>query len=148
MRKMVIAIICWFIVTNASAVSCFLTMLKDNCWQDYDVTVNAVDTKTHQTVTQIVIPKGKSWARQAFVCSASQIFEFQATFSPVIWADQKDRVYSSQRYWQLPAALSKGTAAWNIVMCYGQDFANLPLPPTATSHCACDASQVPAIPPQ
>jgi hypothetical protein len=130
------------------AFQCYFTLVKSNCWADYSVTVNVVDVANNNTVLTIVAPKGQLWARQLFTCQSSQEFLYKATFEPYIWENEKGEVYNAINYWTLPSAIKAGESAWEISVCYPKAFSAVPLPPKATNNCACDFSQVPAIPPK
>ena len=124
--------------TNIYAFSCFLTMVKDNCWKDYEVKVKVFDTKDNQQVTEITVSKSQTWNRASFQCTPGQVFYMSAEFSPLIWQSEAGRTYDSQRYWALPKSVSAGEFAWNLSMCYSADFSGIPIPSSATNSCKCD----------
>lgn len=130
---------------EANAYHCFITLVKDSCWTNYDVSVNMRDASTGKSVTNVSIPKGKSWTRQPFECEASQGLDFSATFSPVFWQSDKGKHYSGTKTWTLPSSMNKGDTAWNVTICYPEGFAEVPLPPTAGSHCTCDTKSLPPV---
>ncbi len=131
--------------THTYAFPCFLTMVKDNCWINYNVKVKVVDTKNNQQLAEILVPKSQPWSRVSFQCAPGQAFLLKAEFSPVIWQSEAGRMYDSQRYWSLPKHVSAGEVAWNLSMCYAADFAGLPMPPSATNRCKCDFSAIPKL---
>ena len=130
------------------AFQCYFTLVKDNCWSDYSVTVQVIDVSNNNKVLTITVPKGQFWARQGFACQPRQEFLYHATFEPYIWESGKGEVYHAINYWTLPSASAPGESAWEIPVCYPQAFAAVPLPPQATNNCACDFKQVPPIPPK
>lgn len=132
--------------TQASAFTCFLTLLKGSCWTDYDVTVNMSNATTGKPVLTLSVPKGKSYGRQKFTCDAGEEFNYTATFSPIFWQADKGKVFKGKRTWLLPESIKEGDTAWNITLCYPDEFAETPLPPTATSNCQCSSKGIPPVP--
>lgn len=135
-----------FFSSSLFAFPCFITLAKDNCWLNYDVTVIIKDVAVNQQVASITVPKGQAWGREAFTCQPAQKFMFFASFNPSIWESDFNKTFIAKRYWSLPATISSGETAWNLPVCYSNDFAEIPLPPTANSRCQCDFSKIPAIP--
>ena len=134
--------------TTLFAFPCFYTLAKSNCWVDYDVTVNVYDTKNNQLLKTVVVPKGKAFVREAFVCEAGQTLNYTATFTPKIWENEIGAVYNAQHYWALPVELTAKTKAWEVSVCYPDAFAEVPFPPQASGNCKCDFASIPVIPPQ
>lgn len=130
------------------AFPCFLTLAKNNCWIDYTVSVEVINTQTGNVVTRAVVPKGQSWTRQPFTCNPSESFMYQARFSPVIWASGAGMSYHALHYVVLPPKPQKQETGWELRVCYSDDFAETPLPPTAQGQCSCDFSSIPPVPPQ
>ena len=134
------------IVSNQSlAFPCFFTLAKDNCWINYDVTVLVIDVQSQQQILSVTIPKGKAWVREPFVCQPNQKLDYTATFSPIIWEGSEGVIYKAQHYWMLPAAPTAIQKAWEIPVCYPSAFSEVPYPPTASGHCKCDFTSIPAI---
>jgi len=148
MMKLSVMVLGLSVFSQAQAFPCFITMIKDNCWTGYNLSVDVMDVKHSQKVVTIVVPKGKSWTRVPFECSASEELGFNAKFTPVIWEHQADKTYPGSHDWFLPDEIKPGSTAWNINVCYSSDFESVPMPPTATNHCVCDTASIPAIPPQ
>ena len=134
--------------TSLQAFPCFVTLVKDSCWTNYDVSVNVIGTATGNVITTVTVPKGQSWARGTFNCEPLEGLAYKATFSPVIWKTDTGKVYSARRDYSLPAEIKAGETAWNINLCYSADFAEVPLPPTADSNCQCSMDGIPPIKPQ
>lgn len=132
--------------TQASAFTCFLTLLKDSCWTDYDITVNMGNAVTGKPVLTLSVPKGKSFSRQEFTCQAGEVFNYTATFSPIFWESDKGKIFKGKRTWSLPNSIKKGDTAWNITICYPDEFSEIPLPPTANSNCQCSSQNLPPVP--
>lgn len=131
--------------SSAFSFHCFLTVMKDSCWTDYNVTVVAMDSDTNKPAATITIPKGQSWGRQEFNCQPKETLNYLATFSPVFWKQDEGKQYSGKRTWSLPEQIQKGMTAWNITVCYPEQFAEVPLPPTAGGNCTCDARNIPPV---
>lgn len=130
--------------TQSLAFPCYLTLIKDNCWQEYDVTFRVFDAATDKVLATILAHQDQSWGRQSFECRPKQTFRFEAQFSPAIWQADVDKKYAGKRYWSTPASID-GAVAWNINVCFSDDFSSVPMPPSANK-CHCDVSVAPPIP--
>lgn len=145
MIRMLISLLLITLATSASAIKCYITIAKDNCWMDYNVTVNVLDASNdNKLLATVIIPEGSAWARQPFVCQPKQELKLQAQFTPVFWQDDVGKVYDGLQYWTLPEKVGAGETVWNINVCYPKQFSEVPLPPQATSNCVCDFSKIPA----
>ena len=133
------------LATQAYSFPCYITIIKDNCWTNYDVTVQVDDVMVERPITSIVIPSGKSWTRYEFSCEEKQTVQFLAMFSPVIWDKDEDKQYKSKRFWAFPEAIRQGDTAWNMTVCYPNDFAEVPMPPDVSGACECDKTIVPPV---
>lgn len=146
----------WFVMmcalglsTPTYAFSCYLTVVKSSCWKNYNVTVILQDpTNKDKEVTSVLIPANRMWAREKFECQPGQKLKFKAKFNPVFWEGDEGKVYMGKKYWELPKEVKKKELAWNISLCYPQQFAEVPLPPEAGGNCTCNMKEVPPIPPQ
>ena len=128
---------------NAHAVTCYITIVKANCWKDYDVTVNITDAENGKDLGDITIYEGDLWKREKFDCQAGETLALVAKFSPPIWEDDAGRDYKATRFWNLPKKASKDAVGWNVTVCYPEWFADVPTPPKGSADCACDMSKVP-----
>ena len=136
-------------VTGAFAFPCFLTLVKDSCWaQNYDVTVDVADGVSGKNLVSVFVPRGTSFGRQKFVCTPGQTLTFSAFFAPIFWQSDTGKHYPAIHTWTLPAKAKPTETAWNISLCYEQDFSGVPFPPDAEGNCICDMSKIPPIPPQ
>lgn len=133
--------------TTVFALPCTFTLVKDSCWKDYDVTIIVHDVMNPKPMLSVTVPKGKTWVRQATECRESQKINYSATFSPVIWRGQENRVYYVKKTWTLPNKIKSGDSAWEVRLCFPQDFAKVPESPTATANCDCNYKSIPVIPP-
>ncbi|QMT60954.1 MULTISPECIES: hypothetical protein [unclassified Legionella] len=129
-------------------ITCYYTLVKDNCWIKYDVSVDVMDAVSAKILTTITVPVGKSWTRQTFPCEPGQKLMYQARFSPIFWQSDEGKTYLAKNYWSLPNTINPGDSAWNVTVCYSSDFALVPLPPNAPGNCSCDFNDIPAIPPK
>lgn len=136
----------WF-STQSYAFICYITIVKDSCWKNYNVTVKATDGATGAEAVSVTVPLGEPWARQQFECTAGETLALEAQFSPVFWSSDEGRIFPAQRYWKLPTAIENGITGWNVTVCYPKWFANVPMPPEASSKCVCDTDSIPPIPP-
>ena len=133
----------------ASAYTCFFTLVKDSCWTNYNVTVDVSNASTSKTLFSVSVPKGTSWTRKKFSCDAAESFNYSATFSPAFWQTDKGKHFSGKRTWTLPQKMKQGDTAWDITVCYPEEFSEVPFPPTADSKCQCDTTSIPpVIPPK
>jgi hypothetical protein len=133
--------------TQSLAFNCYLTMVKDTCWTDYNVTVTVTDASKGTEMLQIVVPKGESWSRKNFNCEKGQTLALSATFDPVFWSTDTGKRFLAQRYWQLPDHTESGISGWNVTVCFPKWFANVPTPPQATANCKCNSDNLPPLPP-
>ncbi|KTD21355.1 hypothetical protein [Legionella londiniensis] len=149
MQKIFLFILGLLFSLEASAFTCYLTVAKDNCWLNYNVTVTAMDAeKNNEPLVTVIIPQGSAWARQKFTCEPDQTLRFKAQYSPVFWEKERGKAYFAKKYWVLPKKIDKEERAWNITVCYPEQFSEVPLPPEAVSKCKCDLDTIPPIPPQ
>ena len=123
--------------TAAATLPCQLVVIKNTCWKDYDVSINLIDFKTHQTHQIVELKKGDNYAKQTFKCVPLATYSATATFSPAIWEQDKGKAYESSQVWNAPPALAEGTQAWAISMCFSNDFADVPVPLGDVSNCKC-----------
>jgi hypothetical protein len=146
MNKWINASLIVLISSEAFAFKCYITAMKDSCWNNYQVTIKIMDTVKKKELTEdVVLDKGTSWKRVSFDCQAKQSLFYSATFKPSIWRGTGDKVYYSKRYWYLPKEIKKDELAWNIDLCFPRAFSQVPLPPTADSKCNCDFKSTPPI---
>lgn len=102
-----------------------------------------LDVENEKTVVKIDLPQDKLWVRQSFECHPKQTFRFESQFSPAIWKDDEGKIYKGKRYWSLPVS-TENAAAWNMTICYPDDFSGVPVPQDA-SKCGCDRTLAPPI---
>ncbi|MCX7115621.1 MAG: hypothetical protein NTW08_06925 [Gammaproteobacteria bacterium] len=133
---------------QAFSFPCYVTVLKDSCWTNYDVQVMVMDGVQKKQLLAVSVPKGQAYQRQKFECSARQELAFNATFQPVIWENEKGMVYPAKQFVFLPEAVNKDDKAWNIPICFSSAFTKVPMPPAATGQCVCDFATVPALTPK
>ncbi len=142
----------WFTLllssTSSWSFTCYMTMVKDNCWKDYNVMVDVNNSRTGDKMLTITVPKGDLWNRQMFDCDAGLKLMYIARFSPVFWEKDVGKTYPALNFWSLPNEIHPGDSAWNISVCYPKDFALVPMPPQATGNCKCDFASIPIIPPK
>lgn len=142
-QKLIVLMGALLFSTRLLAFPCFITMVKDNCWTDYTVTVDVLDAETDGVLMTIVVPQGKSWVRKSFESRPKQRFMLRATFEPPFWKAEEGRQYFAKRYWALPEEVVGETMAWNVGACFPADFSSVPLPPGAGSNCRCDKREIP-----
>ncbi len=132
---------------HAYAFTCYLTMVKDSCWTNYNVSMTASNANTGEKLITVNAPKGQSWARSEFECQPGQTLSMTAQFSPVIWAGQENAVYPGQRYWLLPGKVENGITGWNLTICFPKWFAKVPVVPNSSGNCQCNTDNIPPVPP-
>ena len=145
MIKLLGCIFCFILSTASFAYPCYIMLVKDSCWTDYDVSISIIDTTKDTPKGHVSVAAGKSWGREKFDCEPKEVLLFAAKFSPVFWGNSEEKVYNAQRYWSLPESILPGQSAWTINLCYPKDFAEVPLPPTANNQCACSMEGIPAV---
>lgn len=147
MTRKPIALACALFSSQLLAFPCFMTVAKDNCWIDYDVTVVVLDAMTNSTLVTVDVPKGTPWTRVPFTCQPAQRLAYTATFSPTIWEKDKGRVYPGTKYTLLPLAPGPTEKGWEIPICFPAAFPGTSLPPTAIGNCQCNMAVIPPVPP-
>jgi ribosomal protein L24E len=131
--------------TPLMAFTCYVTLVKDSCWTDYNVKVSIVDTKNKKNLTTAVVPAKESWTRVSFDCNPSQQLEYLANFSPAFWENDKNKVFRSKQYRMLNSAINPTDVAWDIPVCFPAEFSEVPFPPQGDKNCKCDFSVVKPI---
>lgn len=135
-----------FLLASVSwAFPCYLTVAKDNCWSDYEVSIDVIDSANGANVRTVSIPKNKQWARVLMDCHTSEKFMYIAQFSPIFWASDKGKKYMAKHYWSLPDKIHPQDTAWTLSVCFADDFSLVPAPPQAVAKCVCDFSKLPPI---
>ena len=129
------------------AVTCYLTMVKGECWKSYDLTVDISDADTGKAIKTVLVPEGQAWIRQEFDCKPGNTIALAAKFSPVFWERDDDKTFQGQRYWKLPDVIKPGETGWNVTVCFPAQFADVPAPPAGNSHCHCNFTNIPKIVP-
>lgn len=145
MKKYIVSLL--LASTQASAFNCYVTMVKDSCWTDYNLTVSVSNANNGKELIEVLVPKGKSWGREAFACDKGMTLALTAKFDPVFWSTDEGKTFPGQRYWKLPDNIESGISGWNVTVCYPKWFANVPTPPNATANCKCDTDNIPTLPP-
>lgn len=148
MSKFIIFLLSLVFSMKINAFPCFLTMVKDRCWEKYTVTINVINTNKDESIMNMIIPQGQSWVRQPFDCEPAESITLHATFSPIFWEKDDGKVYSGVHDWRLPETIKKDETAWNITVCYPADFAAVPMPPEANTQCGCVRDNIPPVEPQ
>jgi len=132
-------------VSSSHAFDCYLTVAKDNCWKDYDVTVSVIDAISGKILQTVVVAAQHDWQRLPFTCQPGQNLNFQSSFSPSIWQSDKGIVYPVKQYRLLPKQPAPGMTAWEVSICYSHDFSGVPKPPESSGNCVCDMQSIPAL---
>ena len=135
-------------VFEAHAFPCFITLVKDTCWANYNVTVDVMSSENGKKRATVLIPEGTAWSREKFECKPGDTLQFQATFFPVFWEKDRDRKYAGKSNWPLPQKPKKDETAWNLVVCFAKDFSEIPFPPDAEGNCRCETKDIPPVKPQ
>lgn len=146
LKQSAIGLLALFNSYVASAMTCYITLAKDSCWTNYNVTLNVLNASDENDKIVIVkAPKGKTWSREQFECEPSQTLKIEAQFNPVFWEKEQGKKYYGRKYWVLPASLPKEGEVWNISLCYQRDFSGVPLPPNAQGQCICNFKSIPPV---
>ena len=134
-------------VSQSFAFQCYITLVKDTCWKNYEVKVNVLDSSNDKVLTTVEVPKDKSWARQPFNCNPAMRLIYSATFKPVFWQSEVGKSYAAIRYWTLPDKISAQESAWDIPVCFSSAFSGVPFPPDALGNCKCNLLDIPPVAP-
>lgn len=143
--KSSLTVVLLFFSLDTLAFPCFITMVKDNCWKNYNVTVDVLDAQTNEILVTLDIPKGVPWSRKSFESNPKQRFMLRARFSPAFWSGEENKYYYASRYWALPEEIVGETTAWHVGACFPENFSSVPLPPDAGSNCKCDRREIPDV---
>lgn len=144
-KRILLLFLSFILIQKIWCLPCYFTLVKDNCWTDYNVTVDVFEAGSEKKILSILVPAGKSWSREQINCEPKQNLIYRASFNPIFWKNDEGKVYRSLRNWSLPDKINAGDKAWGLPICYPADFSSVPLPPTATSHCKCDFLPIPQI---
>ena len=144
-RRLLLSLLSVGLVSQAQAFPCYITMVKDSCWTDYDVSVNVMDVMSEKPITTILVPSGKSWERYEFSCEEKLTVQLKATFSPIIWETDQEKSYLSKNFLSFPDEIKQGQTAWNMTVCYPSQFAGVPTPPDVSAGCICDTKSTPPV---
>ncbi len=148
MRKLLLIMFGMSLFNQLNAFPCYITMVKNTCWTDYNVNVDVIDLATNKVVAAMSMPVGKSWDRREFSCEPQQTVMLQATYSPSIWEKESGKIYYGKHEWSFPEKINKGEGAWNMTLCFSNDLQEVPLPPKASGQCVCDLKNIPKIEPR
>lgn len=115
--------------------NCVVVVSKNPQWSQYDVNISLHDFLTQRPIMTFHLPKASAksqslnMASAHFDCSQYQEIQFYATFSPPIWQNQANKVYSSTIVWNITqqlAALKNGQNQLQIQVKFPEQFANVP----------------------
>lgn len=137
-------------VVNTHAFQCYITVMKGNCWKNFNVKIDVIDDETQQHVVPTIdLNKETMWQRKPFECQPRQAFNYLASYTPPIWQDNQGKQYPSKRIWYMPEKIKPKVGAWEIPLCFPTDFSSVPLPPNADDLCTCDKvrQSIPPLPP-
>ena len=143
--RLLLGLISMFFLHICYAFTCYLTLLKEDCWKNYAVTVQVMDSIKNNNLLTITVPQGKMWTRLPFNCTAGQNLMYSAKFSPIFWQSEKNTQYMAKKFWVLPKVQPEKAAAWEIPVCFAQAFSGVPFPPDAVSTCKCDFTIIPVL---
>lgn len=121
---------------------CYFTLVKDNCWTKYSVSVEVIDANTTKPIVTVAIPAGETWVREQFACHPRQKIAYKARYSPEIWQGDANKTFSGQKFLELPDTITPDQKAWNISICYPKQFLSVPLPPDVAGNCTCEFLKV------
>lgn len=126
------------IVSPAYPAVCQLQVQKDNCFQNYNVSVEAYLQGSSARLFDLAVAKGQSQGVREFHCEPNQVLELTARFSPVFWQGDENKVYAKRSAIRLPATFPADMRVWKLTACFGGDFIGVPLPPEANRQCRCE----------
>lgn len=143
--RLFVALYMFTSVAYSTQTTCYLTVVKNDCWKNYNVEITLTDLKSKKVMATLMTDKGKLWGRTTFQCELGAVIEYSATYSPVYWQSDKNKIFHSNKFWTLPDSLQGSEKALNITICFPDQFVGTPTPPEATSTCKCDKSIAPEI---
>ena len=124
-----------FVYSHCMAFTCYVTLMKGDCWKNYDVTIDVKNNTSEETITIDTLKKDNMWLRKKFECKPAQSLGFRATFKPKIWKNSTDKDYRRKSFIYLPKTIEQGASAWEVPVCFSSDFTEVPIPPEATGNC-------------
>jgi hypothetical protein len=132
------------VVSNAHALDCVITSVKNSCWKDYEATITLRDVETKQDIATFKIPKDKNWGRTTISCHPGQLLDAKVSFSPDIWEGDGSKIYFSKQIWTLPGKAPAPDVSWTLNMCFADDFSSMP-EPIKSKNCSCEQKNVPPV---
>ncbi len=142
-RLLILLTVCY---SQTFAFTCYATLMKGECWKNYDVSITMRDGATTKVIMQAELKKETLWVRKKFECNPGQSLGFTATFSPKIWKDNKDERYYKKSFISLPETIKSTDSAWEVSVCFPREFSEVPIPPESSGDCSCKiANKIPKI---
>lgn len=122
------------VFATASPTNCFFNVSKINGWENYTVTINVVDFTTNFMIATIKLPAATTKQNSVnqlsvpFDCTKYQQLAFSASFSPSIWANQANKVYSSKKILDISSQVTSIPVNGKLVLSviFPTDFSNVP----------------------
>lgn len=142
--KLAIGIFFWMI-GQAYAVECYVTLIKAPCYQDYDVHFTLSDSVTKKAILELDLPKSQFWTRKSFQCTPGQVVGISSSISPVIWEEDAGKIYEGTHFTKFPDIEPPTGTIWAIDVCFPVQFSKVPIPPKITGSCGCDKSSIPPL---
>ena len=123
----------------AGGIPCYVQLVKETCYNGYQVTLQVQDGTTQENIGAPVIVDAHSYDKlQQFSCKPNQQVTVQATFTPTIWQNTANTIYHVKRFWTVPTTLPPMSDKWIITLCFAKDFVAVPLPPKGADSCICN----------
>lgn len=126
-----------FPLSAAAEIVCELRVVKNTCWEDYEITVDVVEAEVDKPITQVVVPKNLQSKGEQFSCPKVDKITLHGKFDPPIWQDQKGVSYKAKQVWDVPRTFPEDTERWTITVCFPNDFIAVPIPPKIQLPCLC-----------
>ncbi|OGV27949.1 MAG: hypothetical protein A3E88_06940 [Legionellales bacterium RIFCSPHIGHO2_12_FULL_35_11] len=146
MIKLLKYILLFFIFSSpVSAVTCYITIVKASCWNNYNLEVTVRDANTLKKIADVNVYQSSLWIRQEFPCQPGLTLSLEATFNPVFWSSDDGRVFKATKFWKLPDTATGNTIGWNLTVCFPEWFSDVPIPPEDSGKCVCDISKIPEM---
>jgi len=118
--------------------TCKLIMQKNSCWHDFEVWSTVIEKFSEVKKADIYLKPGKEPASVEFKCNPEQSYYLSSKFKPLIWNDDKDKVFYSSKIFVVPKSLPTTEEKWQIHACFPDTFSHVPMPLHGMLNCTCD----------
>lgn len=121
----------------AAEIPCVATVVKDPGWEHYAVKIDLMDYSTKKLIAKLDLNAAKpaekvasiNTVSQSFNCKQHPMIYFTVQYTPVMWQENKGKIYQSSNIWDTYQQLQKikpGTDKIEIKIHFPDDFQGVP----------------------